>query len=127
MAPASTDSNKAPHKADQIPVGEATESGWGEFVEAVEQTQPSKSAAVQHYQRMAAEAALAAATIHHPACGDTRRSYLSAGDAMAYEAGFLAFDARKPMPIPPTTPFAHGWIDAAARDLQTSSEEYHHD
>ena len=46
---------------------------------------------------------------------------------MAYEAGFLAFDARKPMPIPPTTPFAHGWIDAAARDLQTSSEEYHHD
>ena len=147
MAPASTDSNKAPHKADQIPVGEAAESDWGEFVEAVEQTQPSKSAAVQHYQRMAAEAALlealktgldmlhpgrataalAAATIHHPACGDTRRSYLSAGDAMAYEAGFLAFDARKPMPIPPTTPFAHGWIDAAARDLQTSSEEYHHD
>lgn len=53
-----TDSNKAPHKADQIPVGEAAESDWGEFVEAVEQTQPSKSAAVQHYQRMAAEAAL---------------------------------------------------------------------
>jgi hypothetical protein len=129
------DPHKTPRDADQIPVGDAAESGWGDFVEAVKHEQPPKSATVTHYQRLAAEATLKAgivagldmlhpgratqvleaATIHHPRCGNARRSYLSLGDVMAYEAGHISFDPTKPGPTQ-RTPFYDGWWDAWAEN-----------
>lgn len=54
----------------------------------------------------------ASAQVHFPMVG-RRRPYRSAGDAMAYEAGWLEFsDGDKPPPH--KTPFADGWHDAAA-------------
>ena len=54
----------------------------------------------------------AAPQAHYPEVG-RRRPYRSLGDAMAYEAGYRAFDPGKPAPTL-RTPFADGWADAAA-------------
>lgn len=49
----------------------------------------------------------------HTATVGHRRPYRSLGDAMAYEAGYLAFDSETPGPTF-RTPFADGWADARA-------------
>lgn len=61
------------------------------------------------------------ATLHYPTVG-RMRGYQSLGDALSYEAGFLAFD---PGDAPPQyrTPFADGWHDAAAHwDAQLQAD-----
>ena len=55
---------------------------------------------------------IAERTLHRPLVGNTGRAYRSLGDAMAYEAGYMAFDPDKAMPMF-RTPFADGWADAA--------------
>ena len=49
---------------------------------------------------------------HYPEVG-RRRPYHSLGDAMAYEAGWLAYSPDAPGPAV-RTPFAEGWWDAFA-------------
>lgn len=55
---------------------------------------------------------IAECALHRPLVGNTGRAYRSLGDAMAYESGYMAFDAAKAMPMF-RTPFADGWSDAA--------------
>lgn len=56
---------------------------------------------------------IAECALHRPLVGNTGRAYRSLGDAMAYESGYMAYDAAKAMPMF-RTPFADGWSDAAA-------------
>lgn len=56
---------------------------------------------------------IAECALHRPLVGNASRAYRSLGDAMAYEAGYRAFDPGKPAPTL-RTPFADGWADAAA-------------
>lgn len=47
----------ADHEAERIPVGEVSDSSFGEFQEAVDAQQAEKARALRHYSAMAAEAA----------------------------------------------------------------------
>lgn len=53
-----------------------------------------------------------AATVYRPRVGRRSRSYLSASDVLAYEAGYLTFPGGD---VPQVhTPAADGWFDAEA-------------
>ncbi len=60
-------------------------------------------------------------TVHYPELGK-RRPFRSLGDVMAYEAGYLAFDANTAGPQI-KTPFAHCWWDAAAEHDAKGDED----
>lgn len=58
----------------------------------------------------AAAPVAASLTTHYPQVG-RRRPYRSMGDAMSYEAGFLAYSEDSIAPAE-RTPFSDGWWDA---------------
>ena len=113
-----------------------------------------KASTLAHYRAMADQAALAADApglhpvfgeivgrfmsmttagdtppldVHYPEVG-RRRPYRSMGDAMAYEAGWLAFSLDSVAPTE-RTPFYDGWWDAfsAQESRDTYANERHLD
>ncbi len=69
---------------------------------------------VSDFMALSAYAAPSNLQAHYPEVG-RRRAYRSLGDAMAYEAGFLAYSQDADAPAE-RTPFADGWWDAFAAE-----------
>lgn len=105
--------------ADPIPVGEATDSGFGEFADACLATGtpvPASDVFGSVLGRFVSMApVIGGATVVRPRLGRRHgRCFSTERDALAYEDGFVAYRHGELCPWTAGSPAWRGWYDAAA-------------